>query len=293
MWSPRTLAAWPSDVGRSALAASWEGRRVGRRDHAGFARRRRGCDHAVMDDLLEMPTDWDTLSGDRAAPRRHGVRRLRSSRCVDGRRQVRGLPAADARRGRHRRTGPRGGGSVARAPNSGGRRATPSASSRSSSSTSPTARSSTASRCDERWRRRSAGTALELVVTVNHRDTYPGGGFNMADHRVTGLAVLDAVRDAANRWVFTDLAADGAASRGIGVRWVATSRLAAGHARCRHHRAFDRGVARWPPTALPRQPRRQPMADQRAICSCATMAANRRSAARFGGRLATTFGGDE
>lgn len=30
-------------------------------------------------------------------------------------------------------------------------------------------------------------------------------GLNQADHRVAGLAALDAVRDAGNRWVFTDL----------------------------------------------------------------------------------------
>ena len=30
-------------------------------------------------------------------------------------------------------------------------------------------------------------------------------GLNQADHRVAGLATLDAVRDAGNRWVFTDL----------------------------------------------------------------------------------------
>jgi LmbE family N-acetylglucosaminyl deacetylase len=34
-------------------------------------------------------------------------------------------------------------------------------------------------------------------------------GFNQADHRVAGLAALDAVRDAANRWVFTDQLTDG------------------------------------------------------------------------------------
>ena len=33
-------------------------------------------------------------------------------------------------------------------------------------------------------------------------------GLNMADHRVAGLATLDAVRDAGNRWVFTDLLTD-------------------------------------------------------------------------------------
>jgi LmbE family N-acetylglucosaminyl deacetylase len=46
----------------------------------------------------------------------------------------------------------------------------------------------------------------EVVVAVNHHETYGGRWLNMADHRVTGQATIDAVRDAANRWVFTDLA---------------------------------------------------------------------------------------
>ncbi len=46
----------------------------------------------------------------------------------------------------------------------------------------------------------------DVVVSTNFRETWHGGGgFNMADHRAFGLAVADAVRDAANRWVFTDL----------------------------------------------------------------------------------------
>ncbi|MFD0905355.1 PIG-L deacetylase family protein [Actinomadura sediminis] len=45
----------------------------------------------------------------------------------------------------------------------------------------------------------------EVVISVNFRESFPGGGFNMADHRVLGLAVADAIRDAANRWVFRDL----------------------------------------------------------------------------------------
>ncbi len=45
----------------------------------------------------------------------------------------------------------------------------------------------------------------EVVITGNHREMFGPGMFNMADHRVVGAAVLDAVRDAANRWVFTDL----------------------------------------------------------------------------------------
>src|SRR6478752_3102457 len=58
--------------------------------------------------------------------------------------------------------------------------------------------------------RREVATAIrrhrpDVVITSNHREFFGPGLFNMADHRVVGLAVLDAVRDAANRWVFTDL----------------------------------------------------------------------------------------
>lgn len=61
----------------------------------------------------------------------------------------------------------------------------------------------------------------ELVIMTNHRDTWPGGPWlNMADHRHVGLATLDAVRDAANRWVFRELLDDGL-EPWDGVRWVA------------------------------------------------------------------------
>jgi LmbE family N-acetylglucosaminyl deacetylase len=44
----------------------------------------------------------------------------------------------------------------------------------------------------------------DLVVSMNHLDTWGGLSFNMADHRHVGLAALDASRDAGNRWIFTD-----------------------------------------------------------------------------------------
>jgi LmbE family N-acetylglucosaminyl deacetylase len=44
----------------------------------------------------------------------------------------------------------------------------------------------------------------DLVVSMNHTDTWGGLSFNMADHRHVGLAALDATRDAGNRWIFTD-----------------------------------------------------------------------------------------
>lgn len=43
----------------------------------------------------------------------------------------------------------------------------------------------------------------EVVVSLNFRETWPGGrGFNFADHRAFGPALIDAVRDAANPWLF-------------------------------------------------------------------------------------------
>jgi LmbE family N-acetylglucosaminyl deacetylase len=78
----------------------------------------------------------------------------------------------------------------------------------------------------------------EVVITVNHHDTFPGGHFNMADHRVVGQAALDAVRDAANRWLFPE-----AGEPWSGVRQVLVlASPRSGHAvDIEEH--FDRGVA--------------------------------------------------
>jgi LmbE family N-acetylglucosaminyl deacetylase len=58
----------------------------------------------------------------------------------------------------------------------------------------------------------------EVIVSINHRDRWgEHGPFNHVDHRVVGLAVIDSVRDAANRWLFRDLGLD----RWDGCRFVA------------------------------------------------------------------------
>jgi LmbE family N-acetylglucosaminyl deacetylase len=45
----------------------------------------------------------------------------------------------------------------------------------------------------------------DVVVSINFRESWPRGrSFNHADHRVLGTAIIDAVRDAANRWIFPD-----------------------------------------------------------------------------------------
>ncbi|MFF4212205.1 PIG-L deacetylase family protein [Streptomyces sp. NPDC001796] len=62
----------------------------------------------------------------------------------------------------------------------------------------------------------------ELVLTLNHRDTWGGVAWNTPDHVAVGRATLDAVADAGNRWIFPELT-----ERGLepwnGVRWVAVA----------------------------------------------------------------------
>jgi len=45
----------------------------------------------------------------------------------------------------------------------------------------------------------------DILITLNSHLTWNGTVLNMADHRWVGLAVLDAARDAGNRWVFPEL----------------------------------------------------------------------------------------
>ncbi len=64
----------------------------------------------------------------------------------------------------------------------------------------------------------------EIVITGNFRDTFGGRNLNQADHIAVGRAVLDAVRDAGNRWIFPDQLVDDLEPWG-GVRevWAAAS----------------------------------------------------------------------
>jgi LmbE family N-acetylglucosaminyl deacetylase len=66
----------------------------------------------------------------------------------------------------------------------------------------------------------------EIVITNNFRESWGGAGLNQADHVATGRATLDAVRDAANRWIFADQVEGGLEPWG-GVRevWAAGSPL--------------------------------------------------------------------
>jgi LmbE family N-acetylglucosaminyl deacetylase len=42
----------------------------------------------------------------------------------------------------------------------------------------------------------------DVVLSINFRESFGGPSWNHADHRAVGRALLDAVRDAANPWVF-------------------------------------------------------------------------------------------
>ncbi len=52
-------------------------------------------------------------------------------------------------------------------------------------------------------------TRAELVIAQNLDVRFLGGMVNQADHRAVGLATLDAVADAGNRWIFPELVDEG------------------------------------------------------------------------------------
>ncbi len=62
----------------------------------------------------------------------------------------------------------------------------------------------------------------ELVITLNHRDTWGGTAWNTPDHVAVGRATLDAAGDAGNRWIFPELTEQGL-QPWDGVRWVAVA----------------------------------------------------------------------
>ncbi|WP_405975462.1 PIG-L family deacetylase [Streptomyces sp. NBC_00988] len=62
----------------------------------------------------------------------------------------------------------------------------------------------------------------ELVITMNHRDTWGGVAWNTPDHVAVGRATLDAAGDAGNRWIFPELRDQGL-EPWDGVRWVAVA----------------------------------------------------------------------
>lgn len=101
----------------------------------------------------------------------------------------------------------------------------------------------------------------DVVITGNFRETWGGRNLNQADHIAVGRAVVDAVRDAGNRWIFPEQLGDGVEPWG-GVRevWAAgspqsthavdtTDTFDAGVASLRAHAAYIEGLGweNWDP----------------------------------------------
>lgn len=99
-------------------------------------------------------------------------------------------------------------------------------------------------------------TKPDVLVTISHRLTFGGRMLNQADHRNVGLAVFDAVKDAANRWIHADLVTEGLEPH-EGVRSVlvtgstdpthavdVTDHLDAGIASLRAHASYLEGLGR-------------------------------------------------
>jgi LmbE family N-acetylglucosaminyl deacetylase len=63
----------------------------------------------------------------------------------------------------------------------------------------------------------------ELLITLNHHDTWGGRIWNTPDHRTVGRAVLDAAADAGNRWIPAGDSAGDTPPPWDGVRWVAVA----------------------------------------------------------------------
>lgn len=60
----------------------------------------------------------------------------------------------------------------------------------------------------------------DVIVSINFRESFGQPGWNHVDHRNVGIALLDAARDAGNRWLFTELVDQGL-EPWSGVRFVA------------------------------------------------------------------------
>ncbi|MCI2416165.1 PIG-L family deacetylase [Saccharopolyspora sp. K220] len=125
-----------------------------------------------------------------------------------------------------------------------------------------------------------------LVITLNHRDSWGPGSWNSADHRAVGRAVLDAVADAGNRWIFPELREQGY-EPWQGVRWIALAASPHPTHAVDITNTLDRAVAalaehRTYLEALSDEP-----AEQHARKAVEAVA--REHADRFGGRPCTTF----
>ncbi|WP_326654160.1 MULTISPECIES: PIG-L family deacetylase [unclassified Streptomyces] len=127
----------------------------------------------------------------------------------------------------------------------------------------------------------------ELVITLNHRDTWGGTSWNTPDHRAVGRATLDAAADAGNRWIFPELIAEQGLEPWSGVRWVAV----AGSTAPTHAVDATPGLERSVLSLLEHRSYIEVLTDQDPETYCRSFLTTSAQAAaeRFGGRPAVTF----
>ncbi|MCC3769208.1 PIG-L deacetylase family protein [Streptomyces sp. UNOC14_S4] len=126
----------------------------------------------------------------------------------------------------------------------------------------------------------------ELVLTINHHDTWGGVHWNTPDHRAVGRAVLDAAGDAGNRWIFPELAEEGL-EPWDGVRYVAV----AGSPRPTHAVAAEAGLERAVASLMCHRTYIEALTkdEPEGYCRSFLEGSMRGAAERFGGRLAVDF----
>lgn len=131
----------------------------------------------------------------------------------------------------------------------------------------------------------------ELVITLNHRDTWggaQGGGYwNTPDHKAVGRATLDAAGDAGNRWIFPELLTEQGLEPWNGVRWVAVS----GSSTPTHAADAGPGLERSIASLLEHKAYIEVLTDQDPEEYVRTFLTGnvQQAAARFGGRPAVPF----
>ena len=123
----------------------------------------------------------------------------------------------------------------------------------------------------------------EVLVTMVHDERAPWGGFGMADHRVVGLAAVDAARDAANRWVFPELVDEGH-EPWPGLRWLAICAAANPTHAVDVTDVIDRGIASLAQHRVYLEGLSEPTDPDAFLRGSASA-----NGERFGGRLAVSF----
>ncbi|MEV3859395.1 PIG-L deacetylase family protein [Streptomyces sp. NPDC050095] len=126
----------------------------------------------------------------------------------------------------------------------------------------------------------------ELVITLNHRDTWGGVYWNTPDHVAVGRATLDAAADAGNRWIFPELTEQGLEPWN-GVRWVAV----AGSAQPTHAVDATAGLERSILSLLEHRTYIEVLTDEDPETYCRTFLTQnvQVAAERFGGKPAVPF----